>query len=299
MIINFEEKYFKQISQILINEHIHDELNNELIHEKFFSDPDFNPENIFIYIDNEKVVGILFGVIRKIRGENLGFIKLAAVHKNYRRKHIATQLYQKTEEKFKQEKVSKIRIYDVPLNYFMPGVDPKYTPAICFLQKNGFKHIGDAINMDVHLDQNFDVRKDIERLKSENVEVSRATVNDKNELFKFVKEEWLLWINELEMTYKSNPVSLFIARKNNKIKAFSAYDANNKGIGWFGPMGTHKDMRGLGIGSVLLKLCLQDIKNQGLKKSIIPWVAPIGFYSHYVNAEISRVFWRYEKSLKN
>jgi GNAT superfamily N-acetyltransferase len=37
-------------------------------------------------------------------------------------------------------------------------------------------------------------------------------------------------------------------------------------MGWFGPMGTHPDLRGLGIGSILLKRCLKDMKRNGLSK---------------------------------
>ena len=53
------------------------------------------------------------------------------------------------------------------------------------------------------------------------------------------------------------------------------------------------------MGGILLYMCLNDMKNQGFSNSIIPWVGPIGFYSNYADAKISRVFWRYEKVLKN
>ena len=77
----------------------------------------------------------------------------------------------------------------------------------------------------------------------------------------------------------------------------SDHNTNNFGTGWFGPMGTHPDLRGMGIGEILLKRCLQDMKEEGLEYSTIPWVAPIAFYSHYCYAMIERVFWRFEKSL--
>jgi len=69
-----------------------------------------------------------------------------------------------------------------------------------------------------------------------------------------------------------------------------------KACGW-NAAGTHPDLRGKGIGGILLKRCLQDMKDWELETSIIPWVGPIRFYSYYANAVVNRVFWRYEKKL--
>ena len=279
------------------SKHLEELLTYKVLNEKLYDDPYWNPEYAFVAETKGQIVGFMQGVRRDIRGTKYGFIKLMGVHPKYQRQGIASKMYKQLEAIFVADQVEIVRIYDVPLNYFMPGVDPRYTPAVCFAQKHGFKHIGDSVNMSVNLDQNFEVTKEIEALKAQGIEISRATKKDKRALFGFVNVEWALWINELEMTFKSDPISMFIARKEGIIKAFSAYDGNNKGTGWFGPMGTHQDLRGLGMGNILLKLCLQDMKGQGLTKSIIPWVAPIGFYSHYVGAKISRVFWRYQKKL--
>ena len=77
--------------------------------------------------------------------------------------------------------------------------------------------------------------------------------------------------------------------------AFSAYETNNKGTGWFGPMGTTEKARGKGVGGILLKRCINDLKKSGFEKAIIPWVGPIPFYMHYINSPVKRIFWRYEK----
>ena len=41
-----------------------------------------------------------------------------------------------------------------------------------------------------------------------------------------------------------------------------------------------------------------DLRNLGYKKSIIPWVGPIGFYFKEVGAEVERVFWNYRKEIE-
>lgn len=297
-ISTYKDEDFNAVLELLNSSKEYDSFSETLLREKLYDDPFWNPQNTFIAKINNNIVGFMQGVTRLIRGTKYGYIKLMAVDSDFQRKGIATNIFNKAKVIFEKEKIEIIRIYDVPLNYFMPGIDPRYTAAICFAQKLGFKHIGDAINMTVNLEEsNWDTEEQIKTLSKNNIEVTRATNEDKIELFNFISDEWALWQNELEMAYKSQPIAIHIAKLNGKIKAFSAYDGNNIGTGWFGPMGTHTDLRGKGIGKVLLYLCLSDIKKQGLKQSTIPWVAPISFYSNLANAKISRVFWRFEKQL--
>ncbi len=238
------------------------------------------------------------GVSRDIRGKRYGYIKLMVVAKQHRKQGIAYEMYQKLEHFFKSIKVDEIRIYDSPLNYFMPGIDPRYTAAVCFAERMGFVRNGDTSNLTVDLqNQDWNVDEDIERLKKDNIIVKRAEQQEKEELIEFVKIDWLLWQEEVEMAYRSTPPAIHIARKDEKIVAFSAHNGNNVGTGWFGPMGTSPVVRGKGIGGILLKLCLQDMKDEGQEKSIIPWVGPIPFYAHHANAKVERVFWRYKKEL--
>jgi len=113
----------------------------------------------------------------------------------------------------------------------------------------------------------------------------------------FIDEYFPLWRTEVENTFLSLPVSLHIALLKGEIKAFSAHNGNNFGTGWFGPMGTDPDVRKHGLGRVLLLRCLADIKNQGHRLAIIPWIGPYRFYLRNCGAKISRVFWRYRKWL--
>ena len=297
--ISFNEDKLGQILD-LCNKHMKfDTLSETLLREKVIDDPDFNEQLIFTLYSENELVGFLDGVIRQIGEERIGYIKLMVVAKEWRRKGAGKKMYLALEEKFREQKVDKIRVYDVPFNYYMPGIDPRYTPALSFFETMGFKRFGDTANLTVDLQgQDFTTEREEKALLEKGVEIGRAGYDDMREIMGFVDEHFALWRHEVANAYNSLPVSLHIARLDGRVKAFSGHNGNNFGTGWFGPMGTHPDLRGLGIGGILLKRCLQDMKEWGLEKSIIPWVGPIRFYSYYVNAVVDRVFWRYEKILK-
>ncbi|MDM8160803.1 GNAT family N-acetyltransferase [Labilibaculum sp. K2S] len=290
---------FDEVLVLCQNAYKFDSFTKELLHEKIYEDPFFNPEIIWLAEEGTAIVGFLMGTCRMdIRGVNYGYVKLMAVKESHQRKGIARSMYELLEKELCSRKVDVMRLGDVPMNYFMPGIDPRYTPALCFAMRMGFNRFMDTSNLTVNL--SFREWIDDEKIKAlhlDNIEVSRAAIEDKDELMNFVAEEWKLWQFELEMAYKLNPIAIHIAKLNGKIKAFSAHSANNKGLPWFGPMGTHPDLRGKGVGKVLLYRCLEDLKNIGFKTAIIPWVGPIDFYSHHAGAVVERVFWRYEKKL--
>jgi mycothiol synthase len=277
----------------------YDAFNKDLLKEKLEGDPCLEPGNALVCHEGEKILGFMQGVIREIQETRFGYIKLMAVDKNHRRQGIASELYNRIENSFRSDKVDVVRIYDVPMNYFMPGIDPRYTEALCFVLRLGFMRLGDTSNLIVRLNESeWNTISEEEKLKHHWIEIKRAEILEKNAVINFVKEEWELWTNEIEMAFANVPPSIHVAYLDGKIKAFSAHNANNKGTGWFGPMGTHLELRGRGIGSILLKRCLKDMKKTGQKIAIIPWVGPIDFYAHHANARVDRVFWRYEKELK-
>lgn len=296
----YSDNDFEAVLHLLNENSCYDNFSELLLKEKIYDDPDFLPEQILVAVDNGLVIAFMLGVKRTVRGLKLGYIKLMAVEKSFRRSGIASQMYSKLEKVFKLAGVSSVRIYDTPLNYFMPGIDPRYTEAVCFALKHGFTHVGDACNMKVNLDsQTWETEKETKNLKKEKIVISRAVEADKKEVIEFVSRKWELWKYELEMAFRSFPFPVFIARKEGAVIAFAVYDGNNIGTAWFGPMGTDESLRGKGIGKILLYMCLSDLKKKGFHMAVIPWVAPIAFYSHYAQAVIDRVFWRFEKKLND
>ncbi|NND72252.1 MAG: GNAT family N-acetyltransferase, partial [Rhodothermales bacterium] len=195
------------------------------------------------------------------------------------------------EDGFLNRSVRKIRLGEAAPNYLTPGLDPRYTHAMVFFERRGYKRFGETWNLCVDLEELTDDPPWLDP----DIIVRRATKSDRPKIMRLLEKNWSAWKPEIGRTFENEPVSLHIALHSDNVVAFSAFDANNFGTGWFGPMGTDPEYRGRGLGALLLKRCLYDVKAQGHSTATIPWVGPIGFYCKHVNATVDRVFYRYEK----
>ena len=270
-----------------------------LVNEKIFGDERYDLQSTLVEEQNGKIIGFINGVYEKREKRSRGWIKLLAVHPEHRLKSVGSNLIKEVENHFKKLGIEYITIMDSAPNYYMPGLDFRYTEGNCFLLKNGYEKTGENINLiaDIGPGQ-FNVDSDIKRLNKDGVIIKRADKNNKEAVIKFLTQAFPSWLGEVNETFKNNLVSLYISIIDDKVVGFSAYDGNNRGIGWFGPMGVLPVTRGKGIGAILCELCLRDIALQGHKQSIIPWVGPVRFYSKVCNSRIDRLFWTYRKNLK-
>lgn len=288
---------FNAVLNIMVRSHHLDDITEAILIEKIDGDPSFNQEMTMVAETNGIIAGFMQGVIRDVRGEKIAYIKLMGVLPEFRRIGLARAMYEKLEEQAAKEGADCIRIYDVVMNYLMPGIDPRYTAALCFAERMGFSRFTDTSNLHARLDRNWNTETAEKKLEKDGITVCRAGKDNHESLMNFIDTHFDLWRHEVSVAFQNDPVSIHVAVQNDQVKAFSAHSANNTGTGWFGPMGTHPDLRGKGVGSILLKRCLDDLKKAGHGYAIIPWVGPISFYSHFCDAVVERVFWRYEKKL--
>ncbi len=275
----------------------YDPMTENLLSEKLAGDRDFDPELTLVLEEDGKVVGFGQGLVRPWYEPGLGWIKLFAIESG-RYLDVGTALLSPLEEGLHARGAKAVQIFDSAPNYLMPGIDPRYTEMLVFFERQGYARYDDTSNMDAPLEHaDFDTSARENKLRKIGIEVRRATPEDRDNVQDFVREKFIQWVPEVDATFENRPVSLHIALVDNRVVAFSAYDANNRGTGWFGPMGTDPSLRGKGVGAVLYLRCLRDLKNQGHKKAIIPWVGPIAFYFRTSGAVVSRVFWQYRKEL--
>jgi GNAT superfamily N-acetyltransferase len=275
-----------------------DPLTSDLLEEKIWSDPGLDPATVLVYEDAGALAGFAMGVLRPAENGPRGIVKLLAAAAEYRRQGIGSSLLAALEDALSDRGARTMRVCECAPNYLTPGVDARYSAAPHFFANHGYTRVGEACNMTVDLaGRDFDTVEAERGLARAGITVRRAEAGDRDAVAALLDAHWPTWLPEIERTLANRPASLYLALAKERVLAFSAYDANNRGTGWFGPMGTEPDARSQGIGQVLLFHCLADMAAQGHRYATIPWVDPVDFYRACAGAAVSRIFHRYEKEL--
>jgi len=280
----------------------YDPVSRPLVEEKIFGDPCFHPGASLVCAEGDRVIAFapvaLCDHPRREPGKT-AFVKLFGTHPDCRDRGIMAALFSRLERKAAAEGAARVRIMDHGRNYLAPGIDTRYTAALCFLRKHGYERVGEALNMKADLLRvAFDLNGRMRQLSRGKISVRRAKPDDVLRIRSLLERFWAAWIPEVLNTFNNEPVSTFIALSGRKVAAFSSYEGNNRGTPWFGPMGTDPEYRGRRIGELLCLLCLRDLKEKGHRNAVIPWVGPVHFYARVCGAEIDRIFWQYAKKLE-
>jgi len=248
----------------------------------------------YVLTNGPQVIGLVFASVSHA-DPSVGHLDLLAVDPEYRRRGHGTQLIAQAEQGLRELGCTIVRVAGNPPDYAFPGVDVRYTPAVCALTKAGYAHERTAWNMTAELKPGSRALADTApaeaRLAASGIEVRVAEANDIARLRPIIAAEWGgHWAAEI-----TSAQAVHIAVQDGEPIAFAAWGCTRPS--WFGPMGTRSAAKGLGIGSVLLRRCLADQAKAGLARAQIGWVGPVPFYSAAADAVIERVFFLYSKDL--
>lgn len=244
----------------------------------------------WVDVDNGAVVGVLLG---SVSGE-VGHVDLLAVDPAHRRAGIGAALLAEFEAAARAAGATQAMIGGSVDRYAWPGLDVRYTPALCLFLAAGYEMGTTATNMTVDLTRDFDTTAAERRLADEGIEVRRLDPAERPAFAEWMGRWGGSWQQEAARAAAHSPPRCHIAVRGDTYLGFACHGANR--VGWFGPMGTDESTRGKGIGGVLLSRCLADQKAAGFVESQIGWVGPIPFYARTVDAVIDRVFWLLTKS---
>lgn len=236
--------------------------------------------------------GLAFGSISD-RDPLVGHVELLVVHPARRRRGAGRALLTAIEERLAALGAAEVRLGGNPPCYAWPGIDVRYTAAVCLARERGYELANTAWNMTADLtavDPGGTAAADEARLAAAGVQVRPA---DRG-VVEWVRSVWGDgWAWEVSQSLERAGTGCYVAWRDGKRLGFAAYGANRPS--WFGPMGTDPAAGGLGIGRVLLRRCLTDQRAGGLSTAQIGWAGPIAFYSRAVGARVERVFWIYSR----
>ena len=244
-----------------------------------------------------RVVGLAAGALWPTPGALRGSVRLLAVDPDHRRRAVGTALLRAIEHALRRDGATTARLVEAAPNYLTPGVDVRNETALAFAAACGYRTLGEAVNLDVDLGQDWDTTGDEARLSGLGVAVRRAASADRPGLGRLLDAEWPAWHAEADRAWALAPPALHVAVRDGEVLGFAAHSANNAALGWFGPMGTAPAARGLGVGAVLLRRCLADLRAAGHARATIAWAAALPFYARACGATVGRRFQRFEKGL--
>lgn len=190
------------------------------------------------------------------------YLRILAVHRAHRRGGIATQLV-------RDAFARGARVVGAEGgNYFTPGVPV----SIDYFAKRGRK-TAETQNL-------------IAVTPSVSEGPGRAAGTTRDRVLDFIKKEFgNIWHFEASKTQ-----ALHYLEHDGEIAGFAAHDANNQGLGFFGPTGVAKHLRGRGYGARLLNASLADMRACGYETAIIPWTDALDFYAKSCGATIHERF---------
>jgi GNAT superfamily N-acetyltransferase len=230
------------------------------------------------------------------RGE-VSFVKILAVDPAHRRQGVGSALLAELERRLAARGAATLRVFADAPHYLRPGVDFRDTPFISFLERRGFRQVRAVCNMTADLaTARLDTADDEARLAAAGFEVGRLRADEAEAFDRYLTERWgASWRVEGMASLRRDPISTHVARRDGRIVGFATHSVS--GPGQFGPMGTNEELRGQGVGAVLLRRCLADQRAAGRPECDIQWVGPKGFYADHVGARITTCYWQYEKAL--
>jgi GNAT superfamily N-acetyltransferase len=201
-------------------------------------------------------------------------LRILAVDREKRRRGIGSALLHEAEARGARVVAAEAG------NYFTPGVVASDTAMIEFFTRRRYKEIARTQNLVAEVADG-----------EWGVGVVRATHVTRDRVLAFIEKEFgRIWRFETSHAFENDPATLLYVEADGEIAGFAAHEANNRGLGFFGPTGVARAHRGRGLGALLLRASLADLRRLGYERVIIPWTDAIDFYRKACGAVVSDHF---------
>lgn len=286
----------------------YDRMDEAIFADRILRDPDFDPELNPVAAVGEQIVGFVAGAPANAQLQCPAGVKLFAVAPEWRQRGVATRLFDELEGRLRATGAGHAVAMAAGNNRLTQGLDVRYTAALCFLAARGYERTGVTQDMVADLE-----RTDLETVEAEvaaaaaGIRFRRATEADRDWLHEGVGRELAYpapgarlgrrWAYLATLGLGRPPATVQVAEEmaSGAFLGFGATHVARWGV--LGPMGVAARVRGRGVGAVLLRRCLRDLRADGFEQGEIYSVGPIAFYAKTVQATVSRVLYQFGKRL--
>jgi hypothetical protein len=142
------------------------------------------------------------------------------------------------------------------------------------------------------VEANFNMAVDLTALPPDRGGYTIAAPAERDEVDDWMTTHWANW--RLEVLRALDKGSLLLARDDQGISAFCAYNVNRRGL--LGPVASRFELIGKGAAYALIVGALHQMRAAGRDTGEVVWVGPIVPYAR-VGARVSRVFFVYRRQL--
>jgi GNAT superfamily N-acetyltransferase len=221
--------------------------------------------------EGERLVGVAAAAAR--------WLRVIAVAAEARGRGVGSALLAEVAARARAGGETRLRVGDQPGNYLTPGVDAGDAATLGWLERRGFRRVGENENLRVPL------ASLPEPAAPAGYELRRARPDEGGRIGAWIEAAFgRAWAFETARALEGQPAGVHLALRGGEPAAFACHDGNNRGLGWFGPAGTLPEHRGRGLGEALLLSCLRDVREAGHREGVIAWIGPRAFYEKTVGA---------------
>ncbi|MCL6547468.1 MAG: GNAT family N-acetyltransferase [Alicyclobacillus sp.] len=273
---------------------------------RVLADPNFDPEGLILAESEGRLTGVLLALVRKLplSGSDLepdnGWITAFFTHPEYRRQGVAADMLAAADAFFRARGRKRVFFSSYAPNYFIPGVDPvAYPDGRRWLEKAGFRVLYSPVAMDKNLvgyEYPEDVRALEQARQAEGYTFEFLTPSHLHAVIRFNDElfnpDWARAIREA-VAHGCPLERVLIARRDDRIAGFCMYGAYDGVAERFGPFGVDPELRGTGLGKILLYKCLHVMRAAGLHNAWFLWTgetSPAGKLYLRAGFEVTRRF---------
>jgi mycothiol synthase len=253
----------------------HDAITPATFRTKVLLDPNFDPDGLLVADDGNALSGFVLSLARRVPfyGQGLepelGWITAFGVATERRRQGIGGALFTAALGRLAQLGRQRVLISPYAPNYFAPGIDVNaYGEALAFLCASGWQTVSEPISMRAEL-TGFRLPTQVgdlaESLAAEGIGVRPVSPTDLPELMRFIQGvfgwDWYRFAREyLAMLFGpgADDIVFLVATQRGRIIGYCQQRRER-----FGPFGVSPELRGKGIGTLLVARCLEMALAQG------------------------------------
>ena len=286
------------------------EITEETFLRKTFINPDFDMDGVFYLLKEDEKVGFAYAQVKRVQVDvgddveksqgNIVFIKVSDDDAY----PVGANLLIDAVENFVKSKGKTSITACGGTCYFEPGLDIINDKKMIevFIER-GYEHgqcIAQRIDLTTYEKPEKLVQKH-EELTKQGFYIGPLTW----ELYlQFLSEQIFArpgWVSQFRKRVLFAPTDLervIVAAKDGKILGGVIFGDPDSTPGRFGPFGVDRNYQGNGLGSVMLMLCLSEMKKRGIKSSYMQSSSPIGAAFTVYNRAGFKEYARYETMQK-